>query len=88
MKIASTKLTPTCTLGNELLKFSILLSDPNCHDIVREVGAPVIFLPSSKSQKLRYNCRILLLNGRILLIRPKILLADRGLHRESKWFFP
>jgi len=34
----------------------------------------------------RYNCRILFLNGRILLIRPKLHLANSGNYRESRWF--
>ncbi|KAG5446506.1 Glutamine-dependent NAD(+) synthetase [Clonorchis sinensis] len=33
-----------------------------------------------------YNCRVVILNGRILLIRPKLVLADGGLHRETRWF--
>ena len=34
----------------------------------------------------RYNCRILVCNRQILLIRPKIALADNGNYRESRWF--
>lgn len=36
----------------------------------------------------RYNCRVLCLNRRILLIRPKMFLADDGNYRESRWFAP
>ena len=33
-----------------------------------------------------YNCRILCLNTKILLIRPKMHLADGGNYREPRWF--
>ena len=32
-----------------------------------------------------YNCRALLLDGRLLLIRPKTALADDLCYRESRW---
>jgi NAD+ synthase (glutamine-hydrolysing) len=31
-----------------------------------------------------YNCRVLILNGRILLIRPKLALANDGNYRETR----
>ena len=34
----------------------------------------------------RYNCRVFVLNGKILLIRPKMALADDGNYREPRWF--
>ncbi len=34
----------------------------------------------------RFNCRILCLNGRILLIRPKSYLANDGNYREGRYF--
>jgi len=34
----------------------------------------------------RYNCRILCANERILLIRPKTAMADAGNYRESRYF--
>lgn len=33
-----------------------------------------------------YNCRVVFLNKRILLIRPKLLMCDSGNYRESRWF--
>ncbi|XP_056134821.1 glutamine-dependent NAD(+) synthetase isoform X2 [Lampris incognitus] len=36
----------------------------------------------------RYNCRVLFLNRKILLIRPKMLLANHGIYREFRWFSP
>lgn len=34
----------------------------------------------------RYNCRVFCLNKKILLIRPKMWLADDGNYREDRWF--
>lgn len=34
----------------------------------------------------RYNCRVIFYNGRVLLIRPKLHLANSGNYRESRWF--
>uniref|UniRef100_A0A8P4KU10 Glutamine-dependent NAD(+) synthetase n=1 Tax=Dicentrarchus labrax TaxID=13489 RepID=A0A8P4KU10_DICLA len=36
----------------------------------------------------RYNCRVLFLNKKILLIRPKMLMANHGNYRELRWFSP
>uniref|UniRef100_A0A3P8Z1Y1 Glutamine-dependent NAD(+) synthetase n=1 Tax=Esox lucius TaxID=8010 RepID=A0A3P8Z1Y1_ESOLU len=36
----------------------------------------------------RYNCRVMFLNRKILLIRPKMLLANYGNNREFRWFSP
>jgi NAD+ synthase (glutamine-hydrolysing) len=33
-----------------------------------------------------YNCRIIILNGKILLIRPKLWLANDGNYREERFF--
>jgi len=35
-----------------------------------------------------YNCRVLVFDGKIILIRPKIAMADDGNYRESRWFTP
>ena len=45
-----------------------------------DFGMPVMF------QSVRYNCRLLCLNRRILLIRPKLFLANDGNYRETRWF--
>ncbi|KAJ1622407.1 carbon-nitrogen hydrolase, partial [Pavlovales sp. CCMP2436] len=39
-------------------------------------------------KSVRYNVRILCLNGRVLLVRPKLSLADDGNYREGRWFVP
>jgi len=48
--------------------------------IVIDLGAPVTHAG------VRYNCRIFLLNGKVLLIRPKLDLANDGNYREPRYF--
>ncbi|MCI0396675.1 MAG: NAD(+) synthase [Chloroflexi bacterium] len=50
--------------------------------ILCDLGMPVMH------RGVRYNGRILALNRRILLIRPKMILADDGNYREPRWFAP
>jgi NAD+ synthase (glutamine-hydrolysing) len=57
-----------------------LLEDESCYDLLIDVGMPVAH------QNVRYNCRVIILNGKILLIRPKMNLADDGNYREGRWF--
>lgn len=35
-----------------------------------------------------YNCRVVFLNKKLLLIRPKLANCDDGCYRESRWFTP
>ena len=39
-------------------------------------------------RSVHYNCRVLALDGKILLIRPKLSLANDGIHREMRHFTP
>lgn len=39
-------------------------------------------------RNVRYNCRVIFLNRKILLIRPKMALANEGNYRELRWFTP
>ena len=39
-------------------------------------------------RNLRFNCRILAINSKILLIRPKMWLANDGNYREMRYFTP
>ena len=55
-----------------------LLKDAHCYGIVCDIGMPVIH------RGVRYNCRVFILNGRLLLIRPKVAMADDGNYR---WAF-
>jgi NAD+ synthase (glutamine-hydrolysing) len=50
--------------------------------IICDIGMPILH------KNARYNCRLFLLNRQILLIRPKLFLADDGNYREGRWFVP
>ncbi len=39
-------------------------------------------------KNVRYNCRVIVLNGKILFIRPKLVLASDRNYREPRWFVP
>ncbi len=58
------------------------LKDPDYKDIVCDVVLPVRWPTNGKI----FNCRAIVLNGQILLLRPKIDLASNGLHFEPRWF--
>jgi len=51
-------------------------------NILCDIGMPVIH------RNIIYNCRVFILNRRILGIRPKIYLASDGNYREGRWFTP
>ncbi|ORX66703.1 glutamine-dependent NAD(+) synthetase with GAT domain-containing protein [Linderina pennispora] len=57
-----------------------LLSDRTLDDILIDTGMPVMH------RNQRYNCRVVILNGKIVLIRPKLYLANDGNYRELRWF--
>lgn len=59
-----------------------ILQHPDTQGILLDIGLPVVH------RNLRFNCRMLILNGDILLIRPKIWLANDGNYREMRWFTP
>ncbi|XP_018527577.1 glutamine-dependent NAD(+) synthetase isoform X1 [Lates calcarifer] len=59
-----------------------LLESPITKDIICDVGMPIMH------HNVRYNCRVLFLNRKILLIRPKMLMANHGIYREVRWFSP
>jgi len=48
--------------------------------ILCDIGMPILH------NGVRYNCRVFVLNNKILLIRPKMWLADDGNYREDRWF--
>ena len=50
------------------------------NDIILVLGTPVIH------KGVRYNTMTFISNGKIILIRPKISLADDGNYREARWF--
>ncbi|WAR07701.1 NADE-like protein, partial [Mya arenaria] len=57
-----------------------LIHAPECQDIIGDVGMPVMH------KNVAYNCRVIFLNKKILLIRPKMILCDDFNYRESRWF--
>lgn len=57
-----------------------LLRDGYSEDIVVDLGTPVTH------RGVRYNCRVFLLNNKVLLIRPKLDLANDGNYREPRYF--
>jgi NAD+ synthase (glutamine-hydrolysing) len=59
-----------------------IIVDPICSDILCDVGMPVLH------NGVRYNCRVYFLNKKLLLIRPKMWMADDGNYREERWFTP
>lgn len=47
-----------------------IIQDPVCQDMLVDVGMPV------RHRNVRYNCRVIFYNKEILLIRPKMWLAN------------
>ena len=78
--------TNNTTANKEQLKtrfIADILKDKDLtRDIICDIGMPVHF------NNTLYNCRIFLLNQRIILIRPKMNLAGGNNYRESRWFTP
>lgn len=58
-----------------------LLKDPELtNDIIVETTLPIFYRSTT------YNCKILMLDGKIIGIRPKIFMADGMNYRESRYF--
>ncbi|KAK4886603.1 hypothetical protein RN001_002874 [Aquatica leii] len=57
-----------------------LLASPICRDMLIDVGMPIMH------KNVAYNCRVVFLNKKIILIRPKLRVCDQGNYRESRWF--
>uniref|UniRef100_A0A2K5WZL4 Glutamine-dependent NAD(+) synthetase n=1 Tax=Macaca fascicularis TaxID=9541 RepID=A0A2K5WZL4_MACFA len=70
------------TLLHSFQVLAALLESPVTQDIICDVGMPVMH------RNVRYNCRVIFLNRKILLIRPKMALANEGNYRELRWFTP
>ncbi|XP_043995237.1 glutamine-dependent NAD(+) synthetase isoform X2 [Gambusia affinis] len=70
------------TLLHSFQVLRTLLESPITQDIICDVGMPIMH------HNVRYNCRVLFLNRKILLIRPKMLMANSGIYREMRWFSP
>ncbi|KAL2220291.1 putative NAD synthase [Thermoascus aurantiacus ATCC 26904] len=59
-----------------------IIDHPDCQDILVDVGMPV------RHRNVRYNCRVIFYNRKIILIRPKMWLANDGNYREMRYFTP
>ncbi|KAF9967030.1 glutamine-dependent NAD(+) synthetase [Mortierella alpina] len=59
-----------------------ILSSKEAEGMLLDVGMPVMH------KNVKYNCRIIILNAKILLIRPKMFMANDGNYRELRWFTP
>ncbi|CAM1508881.1 Fc.00g026200.m01.CDS01 [Cosmosporella sp. VM-42] len=59
-----------------------ILLDESCHGILLDIGAPI------QHRNQRFNCRVICLDGKILMIRPKMFLANDGNYREHRHFTP
>lgn len=59
-----------------------IIDHDDCQDILLDIGMPV------RHRNVRYNCRVLVHNRKLLLIRPKIWLANDGNYREMRYFTP
>lgn len=57
-----------------------IIKSPITEDILCDVGMPILH------KNVRYNCRVVFFNRKILLIRPKMFLAMDGNYREGRWF--
>ncbi|XP_064628246.1 glutamine-dependent NAD(+) synthetase-like [Lineus longissimus] len=57
-----------------------ILNHPSCTDIICDIGMPVMH------KNVAYNCRVIIFNRKILLIRPKLAMCDGGNFRETRWF--
>ena len=60
-----------------------ILSDKELtKDIIVDIGMCLYF------KNTLYNCRVICLNQRIILIRPKMINAGANNYREGRWFSP
>ncbi|KAI8844781.1 hypothetical protein BC829DRAFT_481600 [Chytridium lagenaria] len=59
-----------------------LLESEDTMGIICDVGMPILH------RGVKYNCRVIFYNMRILLIRPKMFMANDGNYRELRWFAP
>ena len=73
---------PDTTMHSWEMIADILRDEQLTKDILCDIGAPVIY------QGTLYNCKIYILDQQILLIRPKLFMADGDNYRENRYFKP
>ncbi|KAL0077567.1 hypothetical protein J3Q64DRAFT_1768272 [Phycomyces blakesleeanus] len=59
-----------------------ILQSEEAKDMILDIGMPVMH------KTVKYNCRVIISDGRIVLIRPKMFLANDGNYRELRLFTP
>lgn len=59
-----------------------LTRDAPYNDILCLLGMPI------NHRGVVYNCGVFVFGGKIVLIKPKLMMADDGNYRESRWFTP
>lgn len=62
--------------------YAQIIKRKETHGILLDIGMPVLH------KNVRYNCRLLSLDGQIMFIRPKMWLANDGNYREMRFFTP
>ncbi|KAH3679911.1 hypothetical protein WICMUC_000654 [Wickerhamomyces mucosus] len=62
--------------------YASIINNKETQGILLDIGLPILH------KNVRYNCRIISYNGKILLIRPKLWLANDGNYREMRFFTP
>ena len=68
------------TLRHSWESLACILKGGYTDGILCDIGMPVMY------KNVRYNCRVFVLDGKVLLIRPKMILAGDGNYREHRWF--
>ena len=68
------------TLLHSWESLACILKSGRTDGILCDIGMPVMH------KNVRYNCRVFVLDGKLLLIRPKMALASDGNYREHRWF--
>ena len=68
------------TLQHSWESLACIISGGYTYGIICDIGMPVMH------KSVRYNCRVFVCDGKILLIRPKKILAAEGNYREPRWF--
>ncbi|RSH79056.1 glutamine-dependent NAD(+) synthetase [Apiotrichum porosum] len=59
-----------------------ILKSEEAQGIVCDIGMPIVH------KNANYNCRVIIYNGKIVLIRPKMWMANDGNYRELRHFTP
>ena len=70
------------TYQHSVEALAFILAHADTSGIMVDLGMPVLY------KGVRYNCRVIILDGKILLIRPKQAMAMDGNYRECRFFTP